>query len=597
MNRVLGILFLVLHLDVLAQQNPLMQRTMITNDDKVYDTKAWSVPTAAPIRSTPLVHGDYVYFGNAKGSFYAVHKRTGMVHWNFETGDAIHSSAINAGNKVFFADNKQVLYALNEKDGKLAWEYSFSKKLEYPWRFDYFYSSPVVYNDKIIIGGDDGYVHAINQKDGKAVWKYKAITLIRTTVAIENNIIYFGDVNGALYAVDAKTGKNRWIFSTMGDTLRSEDWGFDRKAILSSPVVHQDRIIFGSRDGFLYCIDVNGNLLWKMDHKVSWIISTVAVKDNIVVTGTSDGRFVQAIDINTGREIWNFSSMTLFWSSPLIVNDKVYIGGFDGQLYCLDLKTGKRISQFASNATMLSSPVYNNEMIYVGSDDGNLYALNGHIDKRHTDIDNLKRFVYYETGVNIYYKDGSDLKVKNYLAAQRFKTVGTDSLVAILNSGAGKNTVLVFASDYFPKSITDKKEHSLLRKYLDNGGRVILTGINPLTYLVSEKEKTAYGFNVPAADTVLGIKYGPDDTRSFDGILPNFPTEKGKEFGLPDSWVSMLYINADQVDVVLGKNENGRVSAFMKKYKNGGQLVQIYLNPGMPVNMDAVIKLAEWEIK
>jgi outer membrane protein assembly factor BamB len=574
-----------------------LQRTIAVADDKVYDTKAWSLPTAAPVRCTPLVAGDYVYFGNAKGVFYAVQKKTGDVKWKYETGQAIHSSATGANGKIFFADNQQALYALNEKDGKLVWKYSFGKKLDYPWRFDYFYSSPVVYNDKIIIGGDDGYVHLVNQKDGKEVWKYKAINIVRTTIAVESNMAYFGDVNGAFYAVDMLTGKNNWLYSTMGDTLKSEDFGYDRKAILSSPVVHQNKIIFGARDGFVYCLDKQGNLLWKYDHDISWAISTVAIKDDKIITGTSDGQFVQALDINTGNELWRYKGSTLFWSSPLIVSNKIYIGGFDGQLYCIDLNTGKKISQFASNSTILSSAVYNNEMIYVGSDDGNLYALKGHADKRIADIDNLKRYVFYEPGIKVHYNDGSDLRVKNYLVAQRFKTIVSDTLTALLNSGIGKNTVLVFASDYFPRAIINNKEESLLRKYLDNGGKVILAGINPLSYRISERQKVAYGFNVQAADTVLGIKYGPNDTRSFDGIFPNFPTEKGKEFGLSDSWVSMLYIDPKQVDVVLGKNENGRVSAFMKKYKNGGQLIQVFLNPDMPVNMDAIIKLAEWEIK
>ena len=90
----------------------------------------------------------------------------------------------------------------------------------------------------------------------------------------------------------------------MGDSLKNENFGFDRKAILSSPVVYGNKIVFGSRDGILYCVDTNGKLVWTMDHKVSWVISTVAIKDTFVVTGTSDGHFVQAVHLNTGKEIW-----------------------------------------------------------------------------------------------------------------------------------------------------------------------------------------------------------------------------------------------------------------------------------------------------
>jgi hypothetical protein len=48
--------------------------------------------------------------------------------------------------------------------------------------------------------------------------------------------------------------------------------------------------------------------------------------------------------------------------------------------------------------------------------------------------------------------------------------------------------------------------------------------------------------------------------------------------------------------MVLGKNENGLVSAFTKNYKNGGSFVQCYLHPDLPENLDAIVKLAEWKL-
>jgi hypothetical protein len=156
--------------------------------------------------------------------------------------------------------------------------------------------------------------------------------------------------------------------------------------------------------------------------------------------------------------------------------------------------------------------------------------------------------------------------------------------------------VIVFASDYFPKAIIQNGEGSLLRKFLDAGGRVVLTGINPLVYEIDEKEKQPIGFNVPAADSVLGIKYGENDTRGFGGVFSCFVTDKGKQFGLPDFWTSILQIPAEQVDVVFGKNENGFVSAYAKNYKNGGKFIQAWFDQDAPSRLDAILKLSEWKI-
>src|SRR5436190_8141869 len=333
----------------------------VKTNDLVYDLKAWSFYAEAPVRSTPLISNGNVFFGNTKGNFYAINKRTGKLAWQYNTGFAINSSAASQDGKIFFADNKQTVYVLKETTGQLLWKFDLGNKQAYPWRFDYFYSSPTLYEDKLIIGGDDGYLHLLTQKDGKELWKFKTKGIIRSTAAIVSNMAIVGDMDGTLYALDIKTGKEKWNYKTLGDSLDNEKFGFDRKAILSSPVVAQNKILFGSRDGILYCVNTDGKFLWKMDHHISWVISTVAIKNELVITGTSEGHFIQASNLNTGKEIWKTQTNTLFWSSPTIVGDKVYIGGFDGNEFCLELATGKRISKFQTGSTVLSSAVFDDD--------------------------------------------------------------------------------------------------------------------------------------------------------------------------------------------------------------------------------------------
>jgi outer membrane protein assembly factor BamB len=577
--------------------SPIFQRVVLNSDEKVYDTKAWSYNTGSPVRSTVLINGSYTYFGNAAGEFYCLNKKTGQLKWKYQTGKAIHSSAISSGGRIFFSDNKQTVYALDEASGKLVWKFEMGVKKDYPWRYDYYYSSPVVKDGKLFIGGDDGFFYALNQQTGKLLWKFQCNGIVRSTAAINGSTIYFGDTEATLYAVDMKVGKELWQYKINGDTMNNEDYGFDRRAITSSPVVVDNKLIFGARDGYLYCINNStGQPTWKVDHRVSWIISTVAVKDSFVVTGTSDGRFVQAVNLETGKEIWKQRTALAVWASPLIVNDKVYAAAFDGQLTCLDLKTGKRISQYKTDGMMMSSPVWSDNMLYVGSDDGNLYSFSGHEDKRQYK-DKLDRYVYYEPGINVHYKNSSDLAVKNYLAGNGYKTINSDSLIALLSKERSSAAVIVFASCYFPKAIIVNGKESLIRKFLDGGGKIVLTGINPVVYQIDEKTKNPFDFSKHSADTIFGIDYGEGDTRSFMGQYPSFPTQKGKQLNLPDNWVTSLYIDEKKVDIVLGKNENGQVSAFVKKYLNGGQLVQLWIDTEKPGRLDAVIKAAEWQLE
>lgn len=566
-----------------------------TSYNLLYDTKAWRFDAGAPVRSTALVHGDVLYFGNTRGDFFALDKKTGSVKWQYHTGFAINASAACQGGAVYFSDNEQTLYALDENSGGLKWKFKMGEKIPYPWRFDYYFSSPTLYEDKILIGGDDGNFYMIAQKTGKEVWRFKSRGLVRSTASVNKADVLFGDTEGYFYALDIKTGKEKWNYRIIGEPLKLDTLGFDRKAILAAPVVSDDKIVFGARDGYLYCLDANtGRLNWTMDHEVSWIISTVAIKDSFVVTGTSDGRFVQAVNLNTGKEIWKHHTPLATWSSPLINNDKVYEGCYDGQLFCLDLKTGKRISQFCTNGIIYSSPVISDSLLYIGSDDGGMYALRGQAPARQNE---RKQFVYYDADmIKLYFRNGADVRIKNYLQANGFKTIASDTLPAVL-SDSNTHKVIVFASNYFPKRIIQGAANSMLRKFLDAGGRVIISGNNPMFFKVDEAKKQMTGLTNRSIDSVLSIDYGPTDTRAFGGLFSGFANEKGKWFGLPDFWVSNFGIDKKQVDIVLGENENGLASAFVKKYKNGGAFIQIWLHPDLPVNLDALLKLSEREME
>ena len=599
--RIIFFSLLLSSLITTAQQgspvSPLFQRVTFQADNKVYDTKAWSFYTGSPVRGTVWVNGQYVYAGNARGVFFALDKKTGAVKWKYQAGGAIHSSAIGSNGQLFFADNQQTVYALNENTGKLLWKFGMGQKVVYPWRYDYYQASPVLHDNKLLIGGDDGFFYALNPQSGKLLWKYKCKGIIRSTANIYKNSVLFGDTEASLYAVNIKDGKEIWQFRINGDTMNNEDYGFDRRAITSSPVVTGDKVIVGARDGFLYCINAgNGKNIWKADHRVSWVISTVAVKDTLVLTGTSDGRFVQAVHLDTGKEIWKFNTLSAVWASPLIVGDKVYAGGFDGQLYCIDLHTGKRISQFKTNNKIMSSPVWNDDLLYAGSDDGNVYAWSGHTDKR-AYRENTDHYVYYETGMNIYFRNNSGLVIKNYLRNSGYKVINSDSLIFYMSRESTRPAVIVFASCYFPSAITANGKNSIIRKYLDRGGRIVMTGINPLVYQIDEKTKQPVAFKPNVADTVLDLDYGKGDTRTFMGDFPGFPTAAGIQLGLPEFWTTSLFINEKNVNVVLGKSENGDVSAFAKNYSNGGQFVQLWMDADKPERLDAIIKAAEWRIE
>lgn len=561
-----------------------------TGKEQVFDYQQWRFDAGAPIRSTPLVVNSAVYVGTSGGELYCLDSKSGKVRWRFQSTEAINSSPAHSNGRLFFSDNQQTLYALSATNGKPLWQYRFGKKLDYPWRFDYYYSSPLLVGDKLYIGGDDGYLYCLLQVSGKLIWKFRCTGLVRSSPSLYKRSILVGDTEGLLFSIDATTGKEQWRFAINGHALKNEDFGYDRRAIISSPAVKEDKVIIGGRDGFLYCVDAdNGALLWKVDHKISWVNTSAAIKDSIVVTGTSDGRFVQAVNLYTGQELWKTKTTSLVWSSPLICNNTVYAATFDGQVLGLDLSTGKRLTQFYTTDKILSSPVMANNTLYVGADNGYLFALGNRPAPQKVESE---LYVYYEPGIRIYFRPGADAKIKTYLEGFGYTAINTKGLTELLSSDTPTKKTIVFATNYFPKEARAKGAASLLRNFLNKGNRIILLGNNPAFYDIDDSSKNISS-NFLRADTLLGINYAFNDTRGHGGIFPALPTVRGKQLGLPASWVSSFSLPPNDVSLVLGKNENGAASAWIKKYNHGGALIQIWINPEAPANLDCIVKLGE----
>jgi outer membrane protein assembly factor BamB len=569
-----------------------------SKEKRLFTAENWMFNASSPIRSSAAYDQDHVYFGTSKGVFYALNKQNGHLFWKFETGYAINSSPCLFKSTVFFSDNKQTLYALNIQTGKLVWKFDFSTNREYPWAFDYYYSSPTIFNNRLLIGAKDGFVYKIDLATGKPLWKFKTEGIVRSTPSIKDNMVVFGDTEGILYAIRFNDGKELWRFHSQGFHLKNEDFGFDRKAFISSPVITGNKVLAGCRDGFLYAVNFNtGKEAWHIDHKVSWVISSVAVKDSIVVTGTSDGRFVQAVNLQTGKELWKFHTISIVWSSPVICNNEVYIGSQEGILYCLDLHDGKMISSFNASGKIFTSPAISDSLLFFGTDNGIFYALKSKEQKRESPA-RIKKYVYWQPDVSVYFTFGTDIRIRDLLINNRYTVIHSKEIQAVLkNTDSASQSLIVFASNYFPQNIMEGKDHSLLRTFLDAGGRIVIMGTNPVIYVTDTLNGMIKGFDFLRADSVLGIKFTYNDLRSMRGIQPAFPTVTGTRWGLQKFWTGFLPIKRDQADIILGMDEDGYASAWVKKYSQtkGSGFIQIWVDPEGSEDLGYIIKVAEHE--
>lgn len=289
-----------------------------------------------------------------------------------------NSSANNAfTNRIFDGKGYQPL-------GDLKWKFKTEGKI---------FSSPVAKNGVVYIGSEDGFLYAIEEKSGKTKWKFKTNGAIHSSPDIFENIIYFGSFDGNYYAVNIQNGKEIWKFKTGGEHWMGENGRFGMKPetqymddlwsfYLSSPVVYQKgkqaTVLFGSSDGNIYSLDAKtGSLKWKFKTNEPVHGTPVIDEDKIYIGGWD--AVLYALNIETGKEIWRFATGTKvgfkgIQSSVAVADGKVYFGAREPYLFALDAKTGKLIWKYdAENSWILSSAVIQNNTVYVGSSD--TYAL------------------------------------------------------------------------------------------------------------------------------------------------------------------------------------------------------------------------------
>jgi outer membrane protein assembly factor BamB len=74
--------------------------------------------------------------------------------------------------------------------------------------------------------------------------------------------------------------------------------------------------------------------------------------------------------------LWVYHTGGSILSSPAIVNNVVYVGSNDDNLYAINASTGALLKSYRTGGYILSSPAVANGVLYIGSDDGYLYAFN-----------------------------------------------------------------------------------------------------------------------------------------------------------------------------------------------------------------------------
>jgi outer membrane protein assembly factor BamB len=94
---------------------------------------------------------------------------------------------------------------------------------------------------------------------------------------------------------------------------------------------------------------------------------TVAIKNDLLIVADFSG-MVHCVDAKTGEAHWTHDMLAASWASPLIADNKVFIGDEDGDILIFELsKTATVLAEINLGSALYTTPVAANDTIYIAN--------------------------------------------------------------------------------------------------------------------------------------------------------------------------------------------------------------------------------------
>lgn len=274
----------------------------------------------------------------------------------------------------------------------------------------------------LLVGTDNGELIAIDVDERKIQWRYETDGKIRNPAVVVEGIVYFVNSREQVYALDARTGEWRWqyqqdlstdftvhghaglTFVPPGDGLDASgmivscfdsgrvaalgaltgealwlatvapDEGGDFVDCDSTPLVEDGRVVVAGQSTGVYSFALaDGALQWTYPVRASSSIVHGRGGDYV---GASSLDGLYALDAQ-GQLRWRTEVDPGVLSTPVVVDDVVFLTHSESGLLAFDAETGSLLAHIELGSGMSSSPVFDpvRRQLFATTNRGTLLAL------------------------------------------------------------------------------------------------------------------------------------------------------------------------------------------------------------------------------
>ena len=252
----------------------------------------------------------------------------GDVIWSFSAGGNVMASAVLDRRHAYFGsfsesstESESFLYCVDQTRGEEIW----SRTLP-----DWMQAAPVVTETRLFIGCNDTKLYCLSKFTGDEVWRFDTAGKIDSTPSVSvQGHVYFGSRDGFLYALNAD-----------GDLLWSD---FLNGPIASSPILDEfeNRLYVCDLANTIYAYSLDGERLWDYKPRLGnidglrlRIFSSPALDDEQFLYVGSGDHHLYAVHKETGNLFWRIDTGGIVDASPVIsLDDFLYVANRDGVLF------------------------------------------------------------------------------------------------------------------------------------------------------------------------------------------------------------------------------------------------------------------------
>lgn len=316
---------------------------------------------------TPVVTHNGI-FAAGGDEISRIDPNTGDVIWSVEAGSDITAGVGSDGQYVAVGTVKGEV-EVYDVDGKKLWSVRLTSEMSVP---------PLVGSGFVIVRTTDTRVTAFDALSGERRWRYQSqVPALTVRAASQMRFspagVLIGQANGRLLALD---GNGRTVFEAPVAQAKGITEVERLVDVVGTPLVDAQMMCASAFQGGILCIDsTNGRPLWRA--QVDAVTGPVTDGRQVYVV-TARGE-INAYDYVTGKLVW--SNSALLWrdpSAPVVINDILAVGDYDGEVLFLDPDSGEFIGQTSVSGAVRVPPIGLGDGAVFQTEEGQITYIRAH---------------------------------------------------------------------------------------------------------------------------------------------------------------------------------------------------------------------------